>query len=182
MRNFSTNVTKTLLLVLLPLVLLSAKCKDKVGPDGLPAITQTGANTFGCKVNGNVFAPKANFGSLPEIKASYNANDQLLQISGSNNTKTPLISIDLYISGLSIKSGDEFDLLKFDTPKAAGAHYSVIGGSVDNYDIVQGAPGKLRILKLDESQRIVSGTFSFEAVNRSGTKVSVTEGRFDLKY
>jgi hypothetical protein len=37
------------------------KCKkDNQGPskEQLPAITQTGANTFGCYVNGEIFLPR----------------------------------------------------------------------------------------------------------------------------
>ncbi len=38
------------------LTLISASCKkEKTGADGLPPATQTGANTFGCLVNGVLF-------------------------------------------------------------------------------------------------------------------------------
>lgn len=36
---------------------------DQSSPDQLPAATQTGANTFGCKVNGIVFVPNKAIGS-----------------------------------------------------------------------------------------------------------------------
>jgi hypothetical protein len=54
-------------LLALPLVLLLIQChKDSPNPakpeDQLPAATQTGANTFGCLVNGQPYTPKGNVG------------------------------------------------------------------------------------------------------------------------
>jgi len=42
--------------------------------------------------------------------------------------------------------------------------------------------GQLTITKLDLQNRIISGTFYFDAVNPAGDKVSVTDGRFDVKF
>jgi hypothetical protein len=171
------------LLLLMPLILLLTNCKKSgVSPDGLPAITQTGANTFGAKVNGKVFLPRANFGGASKLTVSYNKG-QSLQISGSDNKANPLISIDFGAGGLTLNSGDVLPLKSFDASgDGIGVQYVLIDGNVDNYTVVSGTPGKITILKLDEANRIISATFSFEAVNKTGDKVSVTDGRFDLKY
>ena len=42
--------------------------------------------------------------------------------------------------------------------------------------------GELKITKFDELNRIVSGTFWFDATNSDGEKVQVREGRFDMNY
>ncbi len=52
---------KKLFIYCLPLLLLVA-CKKEV--EELPPATQTGANTFGAKVNGNFWIPQG-FGSFP---------------------------------------------------------------------------------------------------------------------
>ena len=42
--------------------------------------------------------------------------------------------------------------------------------------------GELKITKLDTQQRIISGTFWFDAINSDGEKVEIREGRFDMRY
>ena len=42
--------------------------------------------------------------------------------------------------------------------------------------------GRLKIIKFDQLSRIISGTFSFIVTDENGTKVNVTEGRFDVSY
>lgn len=42
--------------------------------------------------------------------------------------------------------------------------------------------GELKITKLDTQQKIISGTFWYDAINASGEKVEVREGRFDMRY
>src|SRR5689334_21738403 len=58
---FITISMKRILIVLLPLMALIS-CKKDV--DELPPATQSGANTFGAKVNGNLWAPQG-FGPVP---------------------------------------------------------------------------------------------------------------------
>jgi len=48
---------------------LSSCKKEKLGIDGLPPITQTGAQTFGCLIDGTLFKPKGS-GIGPPIKES----------------------------------------------------------------------------------------------------------------
>ncbi len=42
--------------------------------------------------------------------------------------------------------------------------------------------GELTISKLDTQQKIISGTFWYDAVNAVGDKVEVRDGRFDMRY
>ena len=53
---------KKILTPFLAILLIAASCKktktESESPDQLPPITQTGANTFGCLINGNVWLPK----------------------------------------------------------------------------------------------------------------------------
>ncbi|MEO7444893.1 MAG: hypothetical protein ABIU55_05295 [Ferruginibacter sp.] len=57
-----------------------ASCKkDKTNEDQLPPPTQTGANTFGCKINGKVFVPKGYDGTgrpNPHVQYDFDLNGQ----------------------------------------------------------------------------------------------------------
>jgi hypothetical protein len=66
---------KQILLLTSTLLLLSASCKKhrpRVNPvDQLPQETQTGANTFGCLVNGQPLTPKGSALSGPNLACIY---------------------------------------------------------------------------------------------------------------
>lgn len=77
------------------MLLCAASCKkDKASEDQLPPATQTGANTFGCLVNGKVFVPKGYDGTgrpNPHVQYDYDLNGQ------------PYLTIDVlhYLNGNS---------------------------------------------------------------------------------
>ena len=62
-------------LLLLVLTLMSTKCEKEKPEPTLPPATQTGANTFGCKVNGKVYIPNGNIYYPPIDQPSYHTND-----------------------------------------------------------------------------------------------------------
>lgn len=63
------NQTIKIYLVLLTTLLLGCSENENIvlpeTKDELPPITQTGANTFGCLIDGNVFIPKDKTGYTP---------------------------------------------------------------------------------------------------------------------
>ena len=71
---------KNILIITMLMLLCAASCKkDNKNEDQLPPATQTGANTFGCLVNGKVFVPKG-YGSTgrpnPHVQYDYDLNGQ----------------------------------------------------------------------------------------------------------
>lgn len=73
------------------------------------------------------------------------------------------------------------------------ASYSIVGdvvmnedGSgyqlVSNYTTTNQTAGELNIMKLDENQHIISGTFWFDCLDSEGNVVEIRDGRFDLNY
>lgn len=71
------------------------------------------------------------------------------------------------------------------TPKKGGAaaqYSTIVFTTITNYQTSVLLNGEIMIKKFDQVNRIISGTFSFDAVNASGEKVQVREGRFDMKY
>ena len=58
-------------LLAIAITLIFASCK-KENEDTLPPATQTGAGTFGCRINGKVYVPKGNSGTgAPNPKVQY---------------------------------------------------------------------------------------------------------------
>ncbi len=67
--------------------------------------------------------------------------------------------------------------------KAYGQHgrYDVNTGGMLYYTDLMSS-GELKINFLDSINRIVSGTFWFDAKNSNGEIIQIREGRFDMKY
>ncbi len=167
-------------------LLLGASC-DKVNnvkKDELPPITTEGKNTFGCKVNGKVFR---NFGG------NFNANDLSVDYhipSGALN----LAGKQINRNGSDSESTIVFCFAKF---FSEGEHSIIDGGlysSVNprpfcNDDIKEFAldttlPAILNILRLDNQEFIIAGTFEFTLTHPDcpGDTIRITEGRFDVDW
>jgi hypothetical protein len=91
------------------LTLISASCKkEKKGIDGLPPATQTGANTFGCLVNGVLFIPKGNSSGTTFKQVNYGYEGGILSfyLSGSDMSRSgKLLSVKLRSSNISLQTG-----------------------------------------------------------------------------
>ncbi|MDR0547641.1 MAG: hypothetical protein LBG77_08730 [Dysgonamonadaceae bacterium] len=135
----------------------------------LPPETQTGKNTFGCLVNGELVVTSWHyewglFGkySVNEVRATYNREyDQLTIHAKCQFDSEIILSInhpyqraDLYIDNIS-----------YLPPK-----------SIEWMEAVH--TGYLRITRLDH---IASGVFSFDLEAEGKKTVSATQGRFDLE-
>ena len=192
MKKIPMNQLKTFSLfsTLCFLLFTSMNCKkSNVTPiDQLPAATQTGANTFGCLVNGQVFLPKGlNFGG-PRLNASYiysNTNTlrgYFFNVSAiKNNGDKGAEGVSISSDSLAIKQGQKY-VLKNSSNK--GEIYGSYGTSVnvisDDFNTQGNYQGEVYFSRFDEIKGIVSGTFWFDAVNSKGEKVEVREGRFDV--
>ena len=73
-------------------ILLSSCKKDNFREDTLPPVTQIGANTFGCLVNGKVFVPKGYTNPKPNFRVivdpGANSNFDIRTYSYQNNVET----------------------------------------------------------------------------------------------
>ena len=158
-------------------------CK-KEREDTLPAATQIGAGTFGCKINGRVYIPKGSSGTgapNPKVQYDVDLNGQpYLTIDAnkfiSNNVESGvlisfgnLINIGTYLVPTNFKFSAGW-------PEIIGAcGVSTIDNSVHSF-------GGGIITRLDIPNRIISGTFDFKAVKPGCDTVRVTDGRFDIKF
>jgi hypothetical protein len=150
--------------------------------------TQTGSGTLGCLVNtidGGVFAATNQFLEPSKATAAYTPNSyySLLITGWRQTTPDVFATITIRSDYLAISQGQTLSLAK-DTTGMASASYDVENySSGDNlYKTIANKPGKLYISHLDQTNNIISGTFSFDAVNAQGDTVHITSGRFDLRY
>lgn len=198
---------KLFFILVLTIALFTSCSKDKDGKRAkLPAVTTEGKNTFGCRINGEIFVPKgsSSFYSASPLMASY----YYYQYPESD-TKPPGFYLFLHAFNKDTGRNIEINLTKSDVPLVQGQTYPIVlkgNGAVDaqysfytytphpdhgnvsifnsyEYETTNEYAGELKIIKFDETNRILSATFSFDALNNAnGKSVSVTEGRFDVKY
>ena len=183
------NHTSFLLLALFTL-LVAGRCRKELTPlEQLPPATQTGANTFGCVVNGKAFTPKGSSLAGPILQANYqliyapSPTGYILGITGRDRSTDEITSISIGFDSLAAEEGKKYQLTTISKGNAGGQYglYPPIG----SYQIFQTnntATGELWIKRFDLSNQIVSGTFWFDAINSNGQKVEVREGRFDVRY
>lgn len=147
---------------LLSFFFMSSSCKKEnvnLAPV-LPAITQTGAETFGCLINGQVYIPKATF-PHPTIRISVQ-NDVLHVVADKAATGEAVLFFIENFKGIG-----EYDL------SLINAAQYILG--IDSF---QATGGSLIINRYDSN--IVSGTFSFYVKESTGKLIKIENGRFDL--
>jgi hypothetical protein len=187
-------IKSTLILILFFITFYGCKKQKPSNPiDQLPPATDTGANTFGCLVNGKAVVIHKPFGDLsPDFGCEY----QLIYNTVSG------YSFNVY--GTDVVDGCHFTSVEIglDSIQLHETTY-LLNTPIVNYgrhglvDIANGCPpsplltyltdsivtGQLTITHFDQEKQIVSGTFYFDAVETTrGDTVHVTDGRFDMNY
>lgn len=174
------------LLFLAPILLFGLQCRKNKSPlEQLPPETQVGAGTFGCLVNGNAFKPKGSPFGGPILSCAYQYinGGYYFQLKAFNNGSSVDYGVGIFSDSLKIQEGVKFILRNESVPGEAYGLYaiSVIQG-LTSYTTNAFDTGEITIKKLDEVNRIVSGTFWFDAFNSTNEKVQVRNGRFDMKF
>lgn len=165
-------------LLLLPLIaaLLLGSCKkDKVAPkDQLPPATTSGANTFGCLVNGELWKVE----TASQLVADWTTSDVLYFVAGFNSKdgykKISLIFPDT-THAFAQKSGVQA-LVK----SGVNGNYASLWPPNKYYGPEKLVSGTVNLSRLDYHAGIIAGTFSFVMAGGPGDTVRVTEGRFDI--
>ncbi len=150
----------------------------------LPPITQTGANTFGCLVNGVVWVPRV------ELWVPW--YDKAVNFHEKNGSGTGTISCRL-LNELT----DDFLTISFGRNYFQPTNYITVDHSVSdqwfNPDFRHGnetfhhengdTTNYLKITAIDTSRNFISGIFQCTLFNANKTaNLIITEGRFDLLY
>ncbi|GAB3971282.1 hypothetical protein GCM10028806_21000 [Spirosoma terrae] len=157
-------------------LLIANGCKPK--EDTLPAPTTEGLNTFGCKINGNVWI------------ANGVRNDQGPAAKAIDVEFRPLSDSTFYLfihTNASSKDRIQLALTKgvMGTNKVRNRYDDPFAIYYDNqfrlFTSMESNPGNVVITRLDTQKRIVSGTFEFDGQYPvSKEVVRITEGRFDI--
>ncbi len=193
---------KKLSILLLAIIILTSCTKDsttETPADQLPPITQTGANTAGCLINGKLLIPKngsTSFVGTPYgLKYNYggnfwpNKNDYWqLQISNNKDSNSNF-GVVLWIKNMSTGNGD------YIVGQSNGELYSlgpnnnqIFAGITENgINKTFWSGQNAGIIKITRSDlgvgiSIYSGTFNCTLYNKDNPSeiIQITDGRFDI--
>ncbi len=173
---------------LLTLTLILSCCNKKDDDPALPPIlqlppaTQTGANTAGCLVNGQVLLPKG-YIQTGNLSCNYiNELDFGLDIVEVIDGRFRSINVVSLNTNITNNLNVDLPLTLF-TNNSKYGQYGISNPDFtqDDYTTTAIVTGNLRITYYSASNAIISGTFWFDAINSNGVKVEVREGRFDMK-
>ncbi len=164
---------------MLPLaLLLGCKKSDPDPVNQLPPATQTGANTFGCLVNGQILTPQGYNGTSNysiTVDPSYHGGN--VDVRAYRYDGKLLQSI--IIGGDSIDKVGTYSLAKI--PRSIFFTDTHLLSGCQNFDGSTGQyrRGTLTITRLDLLKGIIAGTFAFTLYKPGCDSVRVTQGRFD---
>ena len=184
--------------VFITILLLESCKKNSVNlADQLPALTTEGENTFGCLIDDVPFIVDTIIAGNEEIYAT-TIWDSILHQYGSyisvfTNKKFGSDSgraITLItIQSTEIKTGDVIqmggDFPQYSDYQGEGYFNAGLGDDYRLYSSTyQNTPpsGEVKYTKFDIVNRIISGTFWYDAYNDDGEKVEMRDGRFDIKF
>jgi hypothetical protein len=136
--------------------------------DQLPPATQTGANTFGCLINGEPFVVSNTSNQTAIYQGGF------LQFGAKGIYMVVLDPIEIGINYQFMDLGQGQASAKYfeDPNPQLGCHYEYN----DTYQ------GTVRFTKIDTVNYIISGTFEFSSVTDNCENINITNGRFDLQY
>ena len=159
----------------------------KKHPNQLPPETQTGAGTFGCLVNGEIFWPAGAQLSGGSLQCNYQYVDKgyyFILIARNRKISNHIRSVGIFTDSLKIEEGSKLKLLPRKNGNPSGDYFKAVSAWEHELYQTDGGSntGELWIKKLDTINQIVSGTFWFDATDANGQKVEVREGRFDVHY
>jgi len=187
---------KNLLLILILISSVSCIRDDDDGTRSfLPSTSTEGKNTFGTIINGEVFIPKKEQGSLFDasnvLEANYFYENYLasegyvLNISAYNDFTRKGININFYQGIEPLQEGMTYQFQENSPNNIHGIFTWVNDPNTQNYRgeyYTKANSGELSIIKLDTINNIISGTFWFDSLDYYGNYSEIRDGRFDLIY
>jgi hypothetical protein len=152
-------------------------------PNTLPPLTHEGKNTFGCKVNGEVWVAHAPFtvGGPIALSGSYNHENGGGDIDANLSTDIRLEQIRLYFRGIVATGTYQMYLV---SSTKSGMNYYTNPPNCSIYYHDTSNVGVMNITYFNYSSRIMSGSFQMDLINPScpGDTIRIREGRFDWRF
>jgi hypothetical protein len=163
---------------------LSTNSCKKTNTQTLPPATTSGANTFGCKVNGVVCSVKgysnfSGFGSGEGVSINGWFQDSSMSLGAKLLNPNYNFSLNFKfnnIVGTYYTEGNNNYMSEFND-------YTNGSASMGNntFNTTNTHKGKFVITKVDLVNEIIAGTFEMDVINDYGVIVHITDGRFDIK-
>jgi hypothetical protein len=164
--------------------------------DNLPAITTSGANTFGCCINGNLLIPRDGTGT-------FGGNDDGMSYLGGYPNVTDYYELDIrdfksertgkiliHIHQVHINGVGDYVINESNGYNAIDGlnhnylHCRVFNSITNSYQYYRSYEnsGILKITRYDFINGIISGTFSCQVKNSSNPNdsIEIKSGRFDI--
>ena len=182
---------KSIFLIIVIISIYSCN-KSKTELNTLPAITQTGANTFGFKVNGEIWTTNGKYCFNQYGNCRDNPSAKYYQSFG-----TIIYSADKVVyKGLKVTSSEMFDISIRNNFQGIGTYSLKYSDTTDlvsftntqswvEYKLIpQRETFIVDVSKFDTTNKIFSGSFSGKLYNTNNLNDSIfiTDGRFDIKY
>lgn len=139
-------------------------------PTIMPPATQTGANTFGCLIDGWVYTGQR-----------YDSDDKASYYPARNEDEKAIVSIDVRVDNnapisFNIIDPKEKDITIYSISEGASDDQTIYTDVIfknENNQEEKLEDGIINITRFDLNNRIISGTFEGERIK---------EGRLDLKF
>ena len=181
-RNLLLPLAMALLFILTCSLSQCLKGNEPVPEPGLPPITQTGENTIGCLINGQVWKT---IGDIIDAPVYYYKDSISFTVRRDSNyeDKFETFYMDLTVPIM------ENSTYRLNDNKIGYTRYAnnyercdFEGGSYGVFNHM-GSDGEIFISKIDTNKRFVSGTFAITFPRgKDCDTIKLTEGRFDLHY
>ncbi len=153
----------------------------------LPLATQTGAGTFGCLVDGEVWVPRVPI--LTVTSADISALISEKDGTGGGGISCYLVDIEKGIDNwMEITIGNNYFITdKYCYPDKLGVSAQFRKKNSQRYQSTYFDTDEncVTITRFDTTNNIISGVFNFTVYNdtiHKNDKVVISDGRFDLKY
>ena len=191
---FTKKITMRILIILTIFSVLGCN-KSDIELNTLPAETQTGANTFGAVIRGQVWTTNGKYCYNQSGNCRENPMANYFTIDTPFNARLGLSADRIIYKGLSVKSSESFDFQFYKNFSGTGIYHLKRDDSYLNiefrdnwndkyYQLLQERETfELNITKFDTIAKIISGKFSGTLFNEFAPtdSIKINEGRFDIK-
>lgn len=179
---------KIFLLITLTTLLACCNKDDKSTPtptpdSQLPPATQTGANTFGCLLDGVIFKPGLTNNSYQCYYQLVNG-EYYFNVNANYEKNGILKSLAIFTAKLAISEGQNYILKENNNGNVIGKYFvgNNNSGIIEEYYTSTINTGELKITKLDFTNNIVSGTFWYDVKDNQNVTHQIRDGRFDMRF
>ena len=144
----------------------------------LPEATQTGENTFGCLLDGEAFIPGSGINPLDCVYQLING-ERFFNLQGNNKDEDfNRTRISLSTNAKELEEGQTYQLID----NEEGNAFARFSYNANATFTSQNNSGTLTITKLDLTNQIISGYFSFDIIDFEGKLREIRDGRFDMEF